>query len=100
MAIPSITCPTCRRSVRVTAPKCPACGFALLELRTVDNRRSWRWHARTTAFAILIAILLALLGVAAVILLVDSYEEERGIESSNAAGNQLSVRTAPPVLAG
>jgi hypothetical protein len=71
--------------------KYPNCRSPLLELSTVEHRESWRGQAKTTAFAIVVADVLGLLGLFVVILLVDYYEEAHGIESGNAAPGWLSV---------
>lgn len=52
---------------------------------TVEDPASWRWQARTTAFAIVIAIAFGVLAIWAVLTLIDSYEERHGIESRNAS---------------
>ena len=78
-----MTCPGCKTSLTVTAATCPKCGFPLLELPTVEDRQSLRWQAKTTGLAILVAVALALLGLLALIVLVDYYEEAHGIQSRN-----------------
>jgi hypothetical protein len=57
MADPSIACPGCERSLPVNTSSCPLCGSRLDEpVESLAVRRSWKWQAKATAAAILVAI--------------------------------------------
>jgi hypothetical protein len=78
MTIPTTRCDVCGRRLIVTAERCAACGHALdgSDADALLERRSWQWQSKTTLLFVVLAIALAVIGLAVLLMIADAYPSD------------------------